>query len=301
MMQAWRMGALAGLAVMMAGPVWAEAPESSIRPKARLILVQPVSAVPIEVPAADLAAGPPTIRPRPRPAGFAAPVSDRTVVQTAMAPSPVAVPVVKKGLFGFLRPNKRPDGLSERKLVSAGGIRILPGKEAVVSKKGSVCGVPEIKGETLAPIPGKLQGCGIADPVRVSSIAGVKLSTAATVNCDTARALNTWVKQGVEPVYGRGKVVELKVFASYSCRGRNNKKGAKISEHGRGNAIDIGGLVLANGKTVTVLQNYDKPMRKVHKAACGIFGTTLGPGSDGYHENHLHLDVARYRNGTYCR
>lgn len=85
------------------------------------------------------------------------------------------------------------------------------------------------------------------------------------------------------------------------CRTRNHKKGAKISEHGRGKAIDISGFTFANGKTVRVLGNFDATMRKAHRAACGIFGTTLGPGSDGMHEDHLHFDVASHRNGAYCR
>jgi hypothetical protein len=54
-----------------------------------------------------------------------------------------------------------------------------------------------------------------------------------------------------------------------------------------------------------VLEDYKssrgKAIRKAHKGACGIFGTTLGPGSDGYHENHLHLDTAKYRGGPYCK
>ena len=137
--------------------------------------------------------------------------------------------------------------------------------------------------------------------MRVTSVGGVRLSTPATINCGTAKALKSWVENGVEPVYGKGKVVQLEIFASYSCRPRNNKKGAKVSEHGRGNAIDIGGLTFANGKSVSVLRNYDKSMRQIHKKACGIFGTTLGPGSDGYHENHLHFDTISYRGGPYCR
>jgi hypothetical protein len=39
----------------------------------------------------------------------------------------------------------------------------------------------------------------------------------------------------------------------------------------------------------------------MHRAACGTFGTTLGPGSDGMHEDHFHYDTARHRNGAYCR
>jgi hypothetical protein len=77
-------------------------------------------------------------------------------------------------------------------------------------------------------------------------------------------------------------------------------KGAKISEHGKGKAIDIGAFVLDNGQMLTVLDNYNKSVRKAHAAACGPFGTTLGPGSDGFHENHLHFDTARYSYGSYC-
>lgn len=168
------------------------------------------------------------------------------------------------------------------------------------SKKGSVCGVAAIKGEKIAPIKAKVKGCGLKDGVRVTSVSGVRLSQAATIDCATAKALNTWVTDVLQPAYG-GAVVELRVAAHYICRPRNNKKGAKVSEHRRGKAIDIGGIVLDSGKAVMVLGGYNRTLRKVHKGACGIFGTTLGPGSDGYHEDHLHLDTADYRGGPYCR
>jgi hypothetical protein len=107
--------------------------------------------------------------------------------------------------------------------------------------------------------------------------------------------------KGMQPAFGSRKVVKLHIFGSYMCRSRNNVKGAKISEHGRGKAVDIAGFVFADGKEWTVLKDYNKTIRKAQKAACGIFGTTLGPGSDGYHENHLHFDTASYRKGSYCR
>ena len=168
------------------------------------------------------------------------------------------------------------------------------------SRKGSVCGVAAIKGEKIAPIKSKVKGCGLKDGVRVTSVSGVRLSQAATIDCATAKALNTWVTDVLQPAYG-GSVVELRVAAHYICRPRNNKRGAKVSEHGRGKAIDLGGLVLDSGQAARGLGGYNKTLRKVHKGACGIFGTTLGPGSDGYHEDHLHLDTAEYRSGPYCR
>ncbi|MEF3046911.1 extensin-like domain-containing protein [Pseudotabrizicola sp. L79] len=303
-----RVGVLVGLTIVLAGAALAEAPNTSLRPQPRPVAATtapaPVTA-PVTAPVGALAPGAEVtadapgglalIRPRPRP--------EIVLATAAHQAAPVAQPVAAaaaapKGLFGFLRPNKRPDGLVAKQ---AAAVRTLPGKQAVVSKKGSVCGIPDIKGETLAPITAKTRGCGIENPVRVTSVAGVRLSNAATINCDTAKALRQWITQAVEPTYGKGKIVEVKVAASYACRSRNNQRGAKVSEHARGNAIDIAGFTFSNGKSVSVLRNYDKTMRKVHKAACGTFGTTLGPGSDGFHEDHLHFDIARYRGGPYCR
>jgi hypothetical protein len=113
--------------------------------------------------------------------------------------------------------------------------------------------------------------------------------------------LKTWIQQGLRPAFGQREVIELRIAASYICRPRNNIRGNKISEHGRGKAVDVSGIIFADGKEISVARNYGRELRRAHKAACGIFGTTLGPGSDGYHEDHLHFDTASQRNGPYCR
>ena len=146
--------------------------------------------------------------------------------------------------------------------------------------------------------------CGIENAVRVRSVAGVKLSQGALMNCRTASALKSWLVKGVQPnLRKRDQVVQLQVAAHYACRGRNNQKGATLSEHSFGNAIDISAFVLKSGKTLTVLKDYSHkgPLGGMRRAACGIFGTVLGPGSDRYHSDHFHLDTARYRSGAYCR
>jgi hypothetical protein len=186
-------------------------------------------------------------------------------------------------------------------------LRPAPGTGPVAGAKGSVCGSPSIQGQRLSPIVGRIAGCGIKEPVRVTSVAGVRLSQAATLNCATAQALERWIERGLKPAFGRsgGGVVALTVPAHYACRTRNHKKGAKLSEHARGNAVDISVIHLANGQQVSVLRGwrgeYGQMMRAAHKAACGIFSTTLGPGSDGMHEDHFHYDIARHRSGSYCR
>ena len=306
---------LAGLAVILTAPAFAEPPKSSPRPQPRptqaaaapepkvaVASAQPQTA---EASASQSVAPFTLLRPRARPEIIFATAASVAVVAppagAAEVGSPIAnmqAEIIKAAAVSYPRPMKRPKGLVAKQ---AAAVRILPGKEVAVSKKGSVCGIPDIKGQTLSPISAKIKGCGISDPVKVTSIAGVRLKNGATINCDTAKALRTWITKAVEPTYGKGKVVELTIAASYACRPRNNKRGAKVSEHGRGNAIDISAITFSNGKSATVLRNYDKSMRKVHKAACGTFGTTLGPGSDGFHEDHLHFDVARHRGGAYCR
>jgi hypothetical protein len=175
-------------------------------------------------------------------------------------------------------------------------------------RSGSVCGVRGIRGSEIAPIPGDRRGCGIADPVRVTEVAGVRLSTPATLDCDTARALHTWMERGARPAVGRagGGLAAVQVAAHYACRTRNNRPGARISEHGRGRAIDISALILENGQRITVLHGWRsrqtrRMLREMHAAACGPFGTVLGPNSDRFHQDHFHFDTANYRTGPYCR
>jgi hypothetical protein len=43
-----------------------------------------------------------------------------------------------------------------------------------------------------------------------------------------------------------------------------------------------------------VARNFREQMRR---SACGRFNTVLGPGSDGYHENHVHVDLQERSRG----
>ncbi|MBL9049618.1 MAG: extensin family protein [Tabrizicola sp.] len=173
-------------------------------------------------------------------------------------------------------------------------------KRETASRKGSVCGVAAIKGEEISRIKSKVQGCGVEDPVAITSVAGVRLSQTATVDCSIAKALNSWVDEVAQPAFD-GRLVELQIAAHYICRSRNNVRGAKISEHGKGRAIDISAFILSNGTVLTVKENYNKLLRRIYKAGCSYFRTTLGPGSDGYHEDHFHFDTSARSGGAYCR
>ena len=90
----------------------------------------------------------------------------------------------------------------------------------------------------------------------------------------------------------------VKGVGSYECRGRNRIPGAKLSEHGRGNAIDFTSIKLRNGGLFNLTDRLvSKPFRDlVRSLACARFTTVLGPGADGYHNDHIHLDLAERPN-----
>ncbi|MCK8483588.1 extensin family protein [Aliiroseovarius sp. S2029] len=279
----WLMGMLLGCSFGM--PAIASAPETSQRPEPR-----PDTVTVTVIRSSGSAASDKIERPQVR----------RRVQTHASATRAVAEPTAF-AVRRSLRPNLRPKGLARK-------IAALTPKPVNSGRRGRICGVNEIKGQAISAIPGRIRGCGVSDPVRVTEVSGVKLSQPAVMDCTTAKALNKWVRDGVFPSVGRlgGGPATLRVAAHYACRTRNNQPGAKVSEHGRGRAIDISGVTLKNGATITVLKGWRDPvkgkvLKRMHKAACGPFGTVLGPNSDRFHKDHLHLDTARYRSGSYCR
>ncbi|MEQ8896779.1 MAG: extensin family protein [Roseovarius sp.] len=177
-----------------------------------------------------------------------------------------------------------------------------------VSSRGSVCGQPAIKGRVVGEVDGASAICGIENGVEVTRVGGVSLSQPAIMGCNTARVLNAWVQRDVDQIVGNmgGGVQELQVAAHYVCRTRNHKPGAKVSEHGKGRAIDISAFHLRDGSEISVLRDWGngrrgRALRRLHESACGPFGTVLGPESDRFHQDHFHFDTANYRSGAYCR
>ncbi len=170
-----------------------------------------------------------------------------------------------------------------------------------------LCGDSGLAGYSVPRITETNSGCGIDNPVEVHYVSGVQLNQPATLNCKTARTLREWVDNAAQPSIAKlnARISEMRVFASYSCRTRNNQAGARLSEHSLGNAIDIGGFTLSNGTVITVEDDWGgsrtgKALRKMYTSACGLFGTTLSPDSDVYHQDHMHFDTASYRGGAYC-
>lgn len=318
------------LVVISVATAGAKPPDTSPRPLPRpvgLVATGPASATPVPVPpassplrlAASSSASPISAavtealafggaRPLQRPAdGFVVvppAAAERLVRATAAAPAMSPQPQPRP--HGLQTTEARPQSPAAAAPPRPPRLTLASLFGAKPGQRGSVCGDAAIIGTTIASIPATAAGCGLTNGVRVTAVSGIALSEPVTIDCDTARALKTWVDNGIIPAIGRkgGGLARLEIAASYSCRPRNGVAGAKTSEHGKGHAVDVSGVTLADGATLTVAQGWNadaKILRAIHASACGTFGTVLGPKSDVYHRDHFHVDTARYRSGSYCR
>jgi hypothetical protein len=186
-----------------------------------------------------------------------------------------------------------------------------------VAEGGAVCRVALAElGATAQPLPPISEGaCGMPDPVRLTALdhGALKIDGNATVDCAVATKLAHFVDTTIEPKAQAtlgGKVTALRILDSYSCRNRDGLASAKLSEHAHGNAIDIGAFQIDGKRWIAVGDSSNGIEENnffvgVREAACGPFTTVLGPGSDSYHANHLHLDLIERRtagpsHGLYC-
>jgi hypothetical protein len=178
-----------------------------------------------------------------------------------------------------------------------------------VEEGPSACRV-RLTGElALAPSVSNLDGageCAVKDVVRLEAImlrdgSRVTVRPPATLRCEMAEAVVRWVRDDVATaVQALGAPLgSIDNYASYNCRGRNNIVGAQLSEHGKANALDVHSLRLLNGKIVGLTDPHTgRDFREfMRKSACGRFSTVLGPGSDGYHEDHVHVDLRERARG----
>jgi hypothetical protein len=154
--------------------------------------------------------------------------------------------------------------------------------------------------------------CGMMHPFKVSAMGGgyIMVEPQATLACPIIGEVDHWLADSVQSAaatwFGE-QVVEIKQISAYSCRPMNGQPGNNISEHAFGNALDVAMFKLASGREVKVKDGwkglYEERgfLRQVLADACDRFTTVLGPGSNAFHYDHFHLDLARRASGqTYC-
>ena len=185
-----------------------------------------------------------------------------------------------------------------------------PSEQSTPSPQPSACRLALTDTIAIAPSIPDIHGaggCGGEDLVRLEAIVlpdkrQVSVKPAAILRCAMASALADWIRTDIAPLAaGLGSAIsDLDNFDSFECRGRNRVVGARLSEHGRANALDVRALKLANGRSISLTdRTVPRELREtVLHSVCARFSTVLGPGSDGYHEDHIHLDLME-RRGNY--
>lgn len=156
--------------------------------------------------------------------------------------------------------------------------------------------------------------CAIANPVRVTADSGAAWNRPGVVSCSMARVVDRFETQVVQPAAQRylgQKVARLHHMGTYNCRNRRTEttvasadmgsKGGRLSEHGKGQAIDIGAFELADGTMISVKKDWKGAGRKseflqaVARASCEHFNVVLTPNHNRLHADHLHLDIGPHR------
>lgn len=150
-------------------------------------------------------------------------------------------------------------------------------------------------------------GCSAIGAIQLLDI-GVPVTNLGAMTCPLARSLGRWAGEAVQPAaeqWMKSRVTRIESFGTYACRPVNNQSGARLSEHGRANAVDIAAFTFADGRRVTVLDGWNSAdedaqrfLRAVQQAGCRRFATGLGPDANALHRNHFHFDMGQ---GPYCR
>ena len=158
---------------------------------------------------------------------------------------------------------------------------------------------------------GSSAGCGASDAVRLERVilkdnTEVAIQPPATLRCEMAEAVTEFVRSDLAPAAAAmgAPLSAIGNFDSYECRSRNRVPGAKLSEHALANALDIRSITLRDGRVVKPADAAAPPVFRtaLKTAACERFSTVLGPGSDGYHEDHVHVDLLNRHSGyRLCR
>lgn len=216
---------------------------------------------------------------------------------------------------GGIRREQRAEWRAQAELacIKSGKVRQTPYVKISTSINGpGVCGAnyPMKVSALTSVVPGKVAGTGNL-MLTSGNLMLTSITPTATLSCPMVTGVDTWlggeVQRAAMTWFGQ-PVIELITFGSFSCRPMNNRAGSRLSEHSFANAIDAKAFRLADGRVVTVLKGWRGPadeqgfLREVAIGACTHFSTVLAPGSDAYHYDHLHMDMARHNRGRHvCR
>lgn len=148
--------------------------------------------------------------------------------------------------------------------------------------------------------------CALRNTVRVNQ-SGVAYSSSFMATCPLAVAMALFERHALQPAaesaFGQ-PVAGVTHLGTYACRNVYGRESGRRSQHATANAIDLASFRLKDGKTVSVLRDWNgidaeaNFLRDVKARACRIFPTLLGPDYNAAHANHFHLDMGGF---SICR
>lgn len=209
-------------------------------------------------------------------------------------------------LLAYAVLRQRPQDLPWTKIDLDQPIGLFTGRKlaALTGERAQCLALLEQAGVSYSAMePGGSGQCVYDDAVRLKAERGALAYAPAAVapSCPVVAALKLWEWQVVQPaaqrIYGQ-PVASLRHFGSYSCRRMYGRSAGDFSEHATADAIDIAAFVLADGRQISVLNDWDGKardaefLRAVRDGACDLFSTVLSPDYNKAHRDHFHLDQA---------
>ncbi|MEJ8852591.1 extensin family protein [Variovorax rhizosphaerae] len=159
-------------------------------------------------------------------------------------------------------------------------------------------------------------GCGFRDALRMSGVGALKLQPSVILSCRAALSFGMWERHALQPAAREhlgAPLVAVRNLGSYACRDVNTgepvPEGARRSRHATADAIDIAAFVPAEGRAVTLVDDWTRRdgvaqpgrapfLRDAHAGACRFFDGVLGPDYNAVHYDHFHLEDGGWRS---CR
>ena len=188
---------------------------------------------------------------------------------------------------------------------SAGQISVRPQVRACMADLGS-------RHAGFTPLPDQYYGagCSAVGAVKLSSLqtdrASMALAGLGPITCPLANTFAGWARFGVDRAAQQllgSALTRIETMGSYNCR--NVAGSLRRSAHATGNAVDVSGFVLADGRRITVAGDWADKSPQVQRfftairtSACKRFGTVLTPAYNAAHRDHLHLEMS---NRPFCK
>lgn len=182
-----------------------------------------------------------------------------------------------------------------------------PSREALICRQALMT-----QGVSFVPMADLLAGSGCASSNAISlrdvpgDFSRIAVANVDRIACPLSQAVAAWARYGVDraarQILGSG-LARIETFGAYSCR--NVAGTPRRSAHANANALDVSAFVLADGRRITVKDDWNggteaerRFLRVVHASACKRFGTVLGPEYNAAHTDHLHVEAG---DGSFCR